>query len=115
MPSLILYTGKCRSITEHGLKFTSNIRTHIVDDKVAKHFVGIPGFQITTIKKEAIIPDKEPEQAPEGEQAPALDDMRKRLSKLTVDKLKEMCEMKKLPIDGKKEELIDRLISVSED
>jgi hypothetical protein len=99
---LVTYKGGCATICEFGQKFTQMRKSIVLNDAEAKPFMNNINYNVTPIKEEVIVPSKDD------------DEKRKKLMKLSLEKLKEMCEMQELSTEGKKEELVDRLLAPKE-
>lgn len=105
--NLITYVGGCSTLCEHGQMFTKLKRSCVLNDKDSIPFINNSEYRVTKLEDEDIL-----ENNPNDEDNS--DEQRKKLSKLTVDQLTEMCTLKGFSIDGKKNDLIDRLLTSKE-
>jgi hypothetical protein len=91
----------------------------ILDNESVKPFLNNKDYNVVPIKEELIVEkvssgDPVQQVTPETPVEDLNADKRKKLMKLTAEQLKEMCENAGLSTDGKKEELIDRILAPKE-
>lgn len=115
---LVTYTGMCKSITKHGHKFTDIKRTCIMDNDVANNFENFDDFTISVVPESMILGETKKKEAvndsetqTENQSDTELESKKKRLMKMNLETLKEMCNNAELSDEGKKEELVDRLLT----
>ena len=112
MPKMIVYTGQCRSFSTMGQKFTATSKTKVVSDEIGSKFSGLVDFTVHDIIKPQIVP--EVDKAPKTAIVPDVEETTKKLMNLRLEQLQEMCELKNLPTDGIKSELVARILTPQE-
>lgn len=104
---LVVYKGLCKTVTEKGKKFTEKLRSYVVSDEDGKYFKSLQDFDVFDIPETKEVKTEQSEVKTSVE----IDEkLRLKLQKMGTEALREMCKSKGLAIDGKKEELISRLI-----
>jgi SAP domain. len=125
---LVTYIGRCKSLTKHGHKFTEAKKTAIMNDEIASNFENFDDFTISNIAEQEIVPDTKSSEVKNevtdnitetvNEEVNLLNEedenKKKKLMRLNVDILKEMCNNSGLDTEGKKEDLVQRLLTPKE-